>query len=314
LWQDEIRALVPGADHGKVRDMAEAAFDLAALVAQRPPRAAGFIVTLYGDAVVPRGGELGMAAIIETCAMVGISETLVRTAVSRLVAAGQLAGHRQGRRSFYRLTPGAAAEFAAASAVIYGPPVAAGWRLLIGPDAALEGPGLARLRPGVALGPARGPVPEGTAALEGAFAGAAGCLANLAAELWDLPAHASALAALRDRFGPLVARAAALNGEAALALRLLLVHDWRRAALADPRLPPEALPPDWPGPSARAVFARLYSALTPAAERRIAARFDCVAGPLPRATSASRARLAALDVSRKDANDRLICDAFAAIR
>lgn len=292
--------------------MADAGFDIAAFAAGQPPRAAGFIVTLYGDAVGPRGGELGMAAIIETCGAVGISETLVRTAVSRLVAAGQLAGHRQGRRSFYRLTPGAEAEFAAASAVIYGPPQPVGWRLVVGPDAALDG--LARLRPGVALGPARGPVPAGTAALEGGFAGASGCLATLAAELWNLSAHAAALAELRDRFAPLVALAPSLNGEAALALRLLLVHDWRRAALADPRLPPEALPPDWPGPSARAVFARLYSALTPAAERRIAARFDCVAGPLPRATPASRARLAALDVSRKDANDRLICDALGAIR
>jgi len=45
-------------------------------------RAGSFIVTLYGDVVEPRGGRLWMGNIIETCASMGISETLVRTAVS----------------------------------------------------------------------------------------------------------------------------------------------------------------------------------------------------------------------------------------
>ena len=289
-------------------------FDLPAFVAARPPRAAGFIVTLYGDAVVPRGGELGMGAIIETCADVGISETLVRTAVSRLVAAGQLAGVRRGRRSFYRLTPEAAAEFAAAAARIYAEPVPCGWRLLIGPDGVLDAAGLARLRPGVALGPARGPVPRGAAVLEGDVTGAGPALRALAAQLWDLPAHAAALAGVRDRFAPLIALAGAMLPAQALALRLLLVHDWRLAVLADPRLPPEAVPPDWPGLAARAVFTSLYKALTPASEARIAAVFEAARGPLPAATAASRARLEALDSSQGRMNPELICDALGDIK
>ena len=71
-------------------------------------RAASFIVTIYGDVVEPRGGLLWMGTLIEVCARAGISETRVRTAVSRLVAAGRLEGTREGRRSFYRLTPSAA--------------------------------------------------------------------------------------------------------------------------------------------------------------------------------------------------------------
>ena len=72
-------------------------------------RAASFIVTIYGDVVEPRGGLLWMGTLIEVCARAGISETRVRTAVSRLVAAGRLEGTREGRRSFYRLTAGGAA-------------------------------------------------------------------------------------------------------------------------------------------------------------------------------------------------------------
>lgn len=286
-------------------------FDLAGFVAARPPRAAGFIVTLYGDVVVPRGGELGMAAIIEACALVGISETLVRTAVSRLVAAGQLLGDRQGRRSFYRLTPAAEAEFTAAAQLIYGAPSPCGWRLVIGPDAALDGAGLRHLRPGVALGPARGALPEGAAVLEGVMAGAPAALARLAAELWDLQGLARGLRAFGQRFAPLAGAAAALPGDRALALRLLLVHEWREVALADPRLPQSALPEDWPGPAARALFTRLYNDLTPAAERRVGARFEAAGGPLPASTAASRARL---KVSRRNMNPELICDVFGVIQ
>lgn len=280
-------------------------FDLTGFVAGRAPRAAGFIVTLYGDVVVPRGGELGMAAIIEACALVGISETLVRTAVSRLVAAGQLQGDRQGRRSFYRLTPSAEAEFAAAARVIYGPPGVCGWRLVIGPDAALEGAGLVRLRPGVALGPARGPVPPGAAVLEGATRGEGAAVAALAAQLWDLGAVAAAFRAVQARFAPLLGLAAGLPGDQALALRLLLVHDWRLAVLSDPALPPQALPPDWPGTTSRAVFSTLYDRLSSAAERHVAARLDASAGPLAATTAVSRARL---KMSRESMNPELICD------
>lgn len=54
---------------------------------ETPLRAASFIVTIYGDVVEPRGGAIWIGNLIEICAGVGISETLVRTAVSRLVAA-----------------------------------------------------------------------------------------------------------------------------------------------------------------------------------------------------------------------------------
>lgn len=289
-----------------------AAFDLSSFVAQRPPRAGGFIVTLYGDAVLPRGGELGMAAIIETCAAVGISETLVRTAVSRLVAAGQLIGQKVGRRSFYRLTPAAEAEFAAAAQTIYAAPAPCGWRLVAGPEAVLAGlPGLARLRPDLGLGPDRGPLPPGCAVVAGAATGDPAALARLAAELWDLGAQAAAYAGFLARFGAVDSVPA--RPTEALALRLLLVDAWRRAALPDPGLPAAALPADWPGPAARALFARLYLALTPAAEAAIASGFEAASGPLPGATAASRERLAALNMSQEVTKIVLMRDAFAAI-
>jgi PaaX-like protein len=62
------------------------------LVPGGPPRATGFIVTVCGDVVVPRRGVLWMGTLVRICAGLGLSEGLVRTAMSRLVAGGRLGG------------------------------------------------------------------------------------------------------------------------------------------------------------------------------------------------------------------------------
>ena len=264
---------------------------LTAIAEALPLRAAGFIVTLYGDAVVPRGGEVWIGTIIEACATLGISDTLVRTAVSRLVASGQLKGWRRGRRSFYRLTEHAGAEFAEASRLIYGPPEPWRWRFLHLPEAGaearmalLERQGYARLRPTLAVGPARVAVPNGCLAFDAVPEGP--LLQDFAAGAWDLAPHAAAYRALLDAFGPLEGMAPG-DGAEALAARLLLVHAWRHALLRDPRLPTEALPADWPGHAARELFHRLYAALSPAADSHIGARFEGPQGLLPGRLSAS---------------------------
>ena len=269
-----------------------------------PPRAASFIVTVYGDLVEPRGGVLWMGSLIALCAQAGLSETLVRTAVSRLVVAGQLAGKREGRRSFYSLTPAARAGFQTAAGAIFRPAgtdAAEGWLWLIDPDAgaaeALARAGFAEAAPGLWLGPDRA-APDLDAAGGGRMwaAPAAGteAIAAFVARHWDLPAHAARYRAVLDRFSALEPQAANLAPAEALALRLRLVHDFRHALLRDPRLPAAALPRDWPGPAARRLFCRMYAALSPAAEAGAAAGLEGRAGPLPARTPATEARLRAL--------------------
>lgn len=242
--------------------------------ANGPPGAGRFIVTVYGDVVEPRGGTLWMGSLIAVCQLVGISESLVRTSVSRLVAAGRLEGERQGRRSFYRLTEAGAAEFQRAGKLIFGGARRAeGWCLVHVPDHGkadrLETAGFARIGPGHLIGP-------------DVLAGEAEALLRLKAEpgTADLSGWAAALWPLQqlaaDYRGFLAARAAdapvdGLEAQAALAARLMLVHDWRRIVLTDPRLPQHALPHDWPGTAAARAFARRYLDLTPAAEQAIAA-------------------------------------------
>ncbi len=83
---------------------------VAALVEPGELRAASFIVTLYGDVVEPRGGLLWMGTLVEVCALVGISETRVRTAVSRLVAAGPARGDARGPAQLLPADRGGAAR------------------------------------------------------------------------------------------------------------------------------------------------------------------------------------------------------------
>ncbi|WP_306131660.1 PaaX family transcriptional regulator C-terminal domain-containing protein [Roseivivax marinus] len=271
-----------------------------------PPRATGFIVTIYGDVAEPRGGTLWMGTLIETCADHGISESLARTAVSRLVGSGRLAGERVGRRSYYRLTDAARAEFRQAAGLFYDPPAPArGW--LIAPGATdlpddLSAVCWARVAPDLAMAPDRADVTRPAGALLTATADAGRAPARaFAAAHWPLKDVADAYRTFLRRF---VRMAGALAGEApkdgaaSLALRLRLVHAYRQAVLSDPRLPSDVLPPDWPGPEARRLFAEVYLALSPVADSHVGANFHGADGHLAAETEATSARLAALATMR----------------
>lgn len=278
------------------------------ILARLPLRAGAFIVTLYGDVVEPRGGRLWMGNIVEACEAVGISETLVRTAVSRLVAAGQLLGERQGRRSFYRLTDAARADYAAASKILFAAPEKPGWRFVwLDPEAAggrapalgqaLEQAGFARLGAHWFLGPADRILDEPALAAFAVETAAPGpSLRRLAAAHWPLAATAAAYEDFLATFAPLRSwrEAGAVGGADALTLRLLLVHGYRGVALRDARLPAAALPTDWSGHRARGFFADLYRALSPAADAEVAGRFLSETGTLPQETPLTARRLAAL--------------------
>lgn len=263
-------------------------------------RAGRFIVTLYGDVVEPRGGRLWMGNVIATCALVGISETLVRTAVSRLVASGKLVGTRLGRKSYYALTDGARAEFAAASRILFDPPEKQGWTFLYLAEAnesavsALATAGFASLAPAWWIG-AGGAVPPGIEAItfDAETRSARQGLRALAENHWGLSQCEADYRAFVDRFQPLLAGLTArqaLTDAEALTLRLMLVDSFRAIALRGPHLPREALPENWSGDAARALFARLYHALSPIADAYVARHFVSDIGALPRETVLTRRR------------------------
>lgn len=275
---------------------------LSLLLSKASLRAASFIVTIYGDVVEPRGGAIWIGNLIETCAEVGISETLVRTAVSRLVAAGQLTGEREGRRSYYSLTEAAQTDFAAAARLLFGPAEQPAWHFVYlgGPasdaDArALEQAGHTRLSSRLSIGSRPlPPLSDGAVAFNAEVAGASSGLRELAAENWNLANYAEAYREFLQRFGKFseaLAGGEKLSPIEHLAARLLLVHQYRLIVLHDPRLPAAALPDDWPHADVRHLFAELYIQLSKKADDFIAQRFLTADGPLPAQTSATRHRI-----------------------
>ena len=254
--------------------------------------APGFIITVYGDVVVPRGEVLWMGSLLDICARVGFGENQVRTAVSRLVASGRLSGERQGRRSFYRLADAARAEFGRATALLYAAaPPPQGWLLLAldeVPDDLRRAHHLAPVGGACWLAPDRGALPPGARVVMRVRDDRD--VPGIAA-FWDLDAVAARYDRMIAWLGPVAAGDPAPGD--ALTLRLLLVHAYRAAVLRDPFLPPALLPGDWSGAQARALFRDLYLRLTPDAEAGIAQLQDAT-GPLPTRTPDSMGRIALL--------------------
>ena len=274
------------------REARGGADDPVAVALAGAPRAGHFIVTVYGDVAEARGGALWMGPLIAVCAAQGLTEGLVRTAVSRLVAAGRLVGERHGRRSLYRLTDAAKDEFAAVARRLYAPVDEAKRWAIARLSAPLDDTHLAagwRQSERFALAPDRPGLPYPAAPVFAAETlGSLEPLRAMVREMWDLDACAAAYGGVLQRFGPVLAqseRGWRPEPGLALALRLRLVHEYRLANLADPLLPAAALPEDWPAQAARRLFATLYARLAAAADEGLS---DL--SPTDRAAQAAAAR------------------------
>src|SRR5262249_60917524 len=69
-----------------------------------PSRTWSVIITVFGDAIVPRGGSVWLGTLVRFFAALGINDGVVRTAMSRLAAHGWVGRRRVGRHRFFYLT------------------------------------------------------------------------------------------------------------------------------------------------------------------------------------------------------------------
>jgi phenylacetic acid degradation operon negative regulatory protein len=261
-----------------------------------PSRTWSVIITVFGDAIVPRGGSVWLGTLARFFAALGIGDGVVRTAMSRLAADGWLERSRIGRHSFYHLTEKGRATFRQATLHIYGLRSPC-WNgrfelLLIGKAreresarALLVAAGFGPAAPGLWIAPSGTPVPRLAA---GALRLDAGCdlatARQLAQECWPLERMAGAYARFLTLFTPLEAALDQTMPIAALdafVARILLIHAYRRIILRDPALPLELLPPAWPGEAARELCGRLYHRLLPASERWLDDNGQNATGKLP---------------------------------
>lgn len=244
-------------------------------VRAEPSRTWSIIITFFGDAIVPRGGSVWLGTLLAFFKGMEVSETVVRSAVSRLAAEDWLIRTKAGRNSFYHLAERGRETFARATRRIYHPH-RQGWtgafEALMVENGAREAmadmlaqAGFGMAMPGLFIAPKGQDRPAlAPGVVEFSLDGPADSLRTLAAKAWNLPALAAFYQRFSEVFTPLqqaLARGEALSALEAVMARVLLIHEYRRIVLRDPMLPTEILPPDWPGDTAQALCAEIYKRL-----------------------------------------------------
>lgn len=259
---------------------------------QRPLRSGSLIITIFGDAIAPRGGAISLGSLIKLCGPFGITERLVRTSVQRLTQDGWLKGTRHGRYSEYRLSTRGLRRFADATRRIYaaGPDRWNGlWTLVLLPVSDIEARealrkelswlGFGQPMAGIMTHPTRS-----VANTREQIANAPGALLvhifearcdnsetdqRFASDSWDLRELTDRYRTMVDAFEPIAAAAASSSRPAPLTafiIRTLLIHEYRKILLRDPVLPTSLLPADWVGTRAYDLCRYLYGYVFESAE------------------------------------------------
>src|ERR1700716_2899847 len=259
------------------------------LLKREPSRTGSIVITVFGDAIVPRGGSVWLGTLLEFFRTIDIDSGVVRTAMSRLAADGWLERQRVGRNSFYRLVKKGRQTFDAATKHIYDPQPS-DWTgrfelLLIGNGEDRDASREALKNAGFGSPPSGVPVPDEAARairLEVSAEDDSG--RRLLSESWPLDRTADAYLKFMKTFEPLrgwIGRRQRLTDVDAFTARILLIHYYRRVVLRDPLLPTALLPKDWPGRAARKLCGEIYRGLLPVSEQWLDRNASNENGPLP---------------------------------
>ncbi len=277
------------------------------------------ITTVFGDAILPRGGRVSLGSVIQLLQPLGVNERLVRTAVYRLVKEKWLESEALGRKTDYMLTPSGYQRFDDASRQIYAADIPGWdrrWRLIL-IVGELENRVREQLRAALfwhGFGEtATGSFVHPTADLENVMAslvseGLGQVLAlllplvavnsrveqcatdsDLVQKAWNLDALALSYEGFLQKYEPIrdalvTCGQEDLTEENAFLIRTLLIHDVRRLLLRDPKLPESLLPASWPGSRARYLCRDLYRKLLPPSERHLDANVRLSNGSAPHAS------------------------------
>ena len=281
-------------------------------------KAGSLIISVFGDAVVPRGGRIWLGSLIRLLEPLQINERLIRTSVFRLVKEEWLQTEPHGRRTDYLFTRSGQRRFEEASRHIYAAqalPWDRRWRLIltVGDLAPKEREHMRRalfwqgfgvlssdcfIHPNADLSAAFDALmAEGMTDVLGrlmpmlaAEAGfdLAATHADMVKKAWNLGQLASAYDGFIAAYQPVLEELRLepqreMDEESAFLLRILLIHDYRRLLLRDPQLPDVLLPPEWSGQKARLLCRELYRRLLGPSERHLEQHLQLADGTSPAA-------------------------------
>ncbi|GAA1791439.1 PaaX family transcriptional regulator [Planosporangium flavigriseum] len=244
--------------------------------------ARSILLTILGEFVLPRGGEVWTGTLVDALDALDIEEKSARQALARTAAEGLLTSTRHGRRVRWNLTPAGDRLLREGTDRIYGfmrrPH---GWDgrwlvLTVGvPETQRQLRHRLRTRlTWLGLGspaPSLWVVPDASKeaavrdiireldltdrayAWTGPSAGI-GDAAKLITDAWDLDDVEKRYLTFIERFEGLTVS----SDQEAFVNQVLLIQEWRLFPFLDPDLPAELLDHDWPGPRAAAAFHDLH--------------------------------------------------------
>jgi len=290
-------------------------------------RAGSLIVSVFGDAILPRGGSVWIGSLIRALADFGVNERLVRTSVFRLTKDDWLEAEQVGRRSYYRLSATGARKFEQATIRIYGDPRqpwAGDWCLVLLADLEIEtrdtvrkelgwlGFGaistsvLAHPSPDIAEMEAtlvRAGIDHQVVVMQGKTLGRKqdAAMRALVHRSWRLDDIDSHYANFMDQFRAVfraVQKCRQLDPRLAFQIRTLLIQEYRSILLRDPLLPGELLPEAWNGTAAYQVCRDLYQLVYESADQYLTTEFENADGPLPAASPDFYSRFGGINKSK----------------
>lgn len=286
---------------------------------QNRVKAGSLIISVFGDAVLPRGGKIWLGGLINLLQPLDLNERLIRTTVFRLVKDEWLTTQTQGRRTDYKLSTSGRRRFEEASRQIYAahaPHWDHQWRLVmlvaeLPPRdrerlrRAFYWQGFGQINANSFIHP--------SADLANAFdALAVDGMADVLSKLmplvainprlepsandsdivrsaWNLERLGTDYLEFVARYQPILdfvrkKKKFGIDEEQAFLTRTLLIHDFRRLLLRDPELPEVLLPGHWPGHAARMLCKELYQRLLEPSERHLDQHLLLASGAVPLAS------------------------------
>lgn len=245
--------------------------------------ARSMLLTVLGEFVLPRHGEVWTGTLVDALGALGIEEKSARQALSRTASEGLLASERHGRKVRWKLTHAGDHLLREGTQRIYGfmrrsrtwdgrwLVLTAGvpetqrqlrhrlrtkltWLGLGSPSSTLWVIPDASKEPEVRDVIRELDLSDRAYAWTGSSADI-GDTAKLINAAWDLDDVEKRYLTFIERFEGL----AITSDRDAFINQVLLIQEWRRFPFLDPDLPAELLDHDWPGPQAAAVFHDLHN-------------------------------------------------------
>ncbi|MBZ0217264.1 MAG: hypothetical protein K8F25_11970 [Fimbriimonadaceae bacterium] len=281
------------------------------VLSNTPIRAKSLIMTIFGDAVVPRGGRIWLGALVSLAKGFCLQETLIRASALRLSNEKWLLRRQKGKLSYYSMSEGYSVANITFQKHIYSSSEILqknGCTILrtftdnldrsqsYALNNTLKRFGFGQLAPHVYIHTSLGPQAVHHILASGSQNGAAGVAFKASlyeqeqestqktgALAWNMEELLSSYEEFIATFEPLLnlLETGQPEPETAFKLRILIIHCFRRLALRDPRLPKEMYVADWPGDTAYKLVGTIYRKLLASSEAHLDTMITAEDGGVP---------------------------------